>query len=138
MIRDTQVRCEIEQEWNAVRKLCADSHRLAMLPVGAIINETPPESFYNLPLVLAFAVLERVLTQLGDERAIPEAPGRRPPLGARMGESKEALRWQDYALVERGRNKRNDLAHKATLVQRADCFKFIDAIEVELRAWGVL
>ena len=45
MIRDTQVRCEIEQDWKTVRIFCADSFRQTMTPFGELLNETPPEEF---------------------------------------------------------------------------------------------
>ena len=33
---------------------------------------------------------------------------------------------------------RNRLAHNAVIVPKQDCFKYIDAIEAELLAWGFL
>ncbi len=55
-----------------------------------------------------------------------------------MNTSRKVLPWQDYKSVDEGRNKRNDLAHEAQLVSKADCQRFIDAIEAELMAWGIV
>ena len=59
-------------------------------------------------------------------------------LGAKMEASKSGLQWTDYDLVAEGKEARNDLAHEAKLLAKADCFRFIDAIEDELKAWGVI
>jgi hypothetical protein len=136
MIHDPQTRSEIAQEWGAVRKLCTGSHRQYQVS-GVFINETPPDSFYNLPFLLAYAVLDQVLAELIDQGTI-SCQKRRPLLGDKMAASQNAIPWQDYALVDRGRVARNELAHEAKLLTRTDCFAFIEAIENELSAWGVI
>ncbi len=55
-----------------------------------------------------------------------------------MAASQNALPWQDYELINNGRDARNALAHQAKLLSKADCLRFIDAIESELKAWGVV
>ncbi len=140
MIHDQQVQLEVAREWAAVRKLCAGSHRQHMVAAaggGVFVNETPPESFYNLPFLLAYAVLDQVLAELVNQGTI-QCSRPRPLLGERMGSSKTALPWQNYGLVEAGKTARNELAHDAKLLGKDDCFAFIDAIDVELRAWSVL
>ena len=136
MILDQQIRADISEQWDAVKRLCRDSHRQYQT-VGAMINETPPESFYNLPFLLAYAVLDQVLAELVEQGNIA-CPGKRPLLGQKMAASQNVLPWQDYALVDQGKTARNDLAHKATLLPKRECFRFIDAIETELTAWQVL
>ena len=119
-----------------MRKLCDGSHRQAM--VGLMyINETPPESFYNLPLILAYGVLDQVLTELIDQGTI-QCVGKKRFLGDKMMISRNSLPWQNYSIVDAGKTARNELAHDAKLLGKNDCFAFIDAIEVELKAWGVL
>ena len=140
MITNQQIRTEVAQDWAALRKLCAGSHRqYAVAGAGGamFINETPPESFFNLPLLLAFGVLDQVLAELIDQGTF-KCKGKRPLLGAKMAASKNHLLWQNYDLVERGKDARNDLAHEAKLLVKADCLVFIDAIEDELKAWHVL
>ncbi len=100
-----------------------------------MINETRPEDSYNLPLVLAYAVLDRVLRELRDQGAFTCNTWK---LGAKMAASQNVLPWQDYHLVDNGRVARNYLAHKAKLLSKADCLQFIDAIESELTAWNIV
>jgi len=137
MIYDQHVRSDILQEWTAVRKLCAGSHRQCMIPGGAFINETPPESFYNLPFLLAYAILDQVLTELIDQESI-QCKQKKPLLGDKMAASLNVLPWQNYTLIEDGKTARNELAHEARLLTKNDCFAYIDAIETELKAWDVL
>ena len=134
MIHNRQTKLEIAQDLSVVRKLChaGDTY---FLPGFGVINETPPKEFYNLPLVLAYAVLDRVLHVLRDQG---EFSCKSWMLGAKMDASRNKLPWKDYCLVDKGRNARNDLAHEAKLLSKADCLRFIDAIESELRAWSIV
>ena len=105
---------------------------------GAIINETPPSESYNLPFVLAYAVLDQVLAELINQGTF-QCAGKEPlPLGTKMEASKNAVPWQDYDKIKNGKKDRNDLAHEAKLLNKDKCFEYIDAIETELKAWGVL
>lgn len=140
MIHDQNGLTEIGQEWAAVKKLCSGSHRQLLVPGGSYINETPPESFYNLPFLLAYGVLDQVLSELIDQDTI-QASGtknKRLQLGEKMRASKGALLWQDYDLINAGKTARNELAHEAKLLNRDDCFKYISAVEIELKAWGII
>jgi len=100
------------------------------------INETPPDNYYNLPLVLAFAVLDEALGEHIQQGTFKCGDRRPPLLGAKMSASRNAIPWQDYSLVELGKTARNKLTHEAQFIPKADCFKFIDAIERELKAWA--
>lgn len=138
MIQDQAVLSDIHQQWAVVREFCSPSHRSYAVAAGAgvaYINETPPESFYNLPLLLAYSVLDQVLDQLILERVFACKDRR---LGVKMSASKGSLAWKDFATVDVGRERRNEVAHKAALFDRAICLKFIDAIEAELRGWGIV
>lgn len=140
MITDSAKKNDINQQWASIRLLCRDSHRQAAVGgAGGIVevNETRPESFYNLPFVLAFAVLDEVLKILIDEGKV-QCQRKNPYLGEKMDASKGVLPWQNYALVERGKAARNDLAHEAKLLSKSQCIAFIDGIEADLKAWGVL
>ena len=134
MIKDLAKKTEIVRDWEAVKKLCAGSHRQYQSSRG-YINETPPESFYNLPLVLAYCALDGVLIKLRDQGEF-RCTG--DFLGDRMKSSKKILPWYNYKLVSAGRIARNALAHKAKLVPKKECLIFINAIENELRAWGII
>jgi hypothetical protein len=52
--------------------------------------------------------------------------------------SQDALKWVNYPLIKEIVNHRNDLAHRAVFVPRGDCWRYIDAIEAELVAWGIV
>jgi hypothetical protein len=132
---DPRIKRDIEQPWKVVRFLCRGSHRQAQLPGGPFINETPLDEHYNLPFVLAFAVLDQVLDELIAQGLFKP---RGTLLGAKMDASRGALPWQGYDLVWDGKEKRNDLAHEAKLLKKADCLRYVDAIEAELRAWNVI
>ena len=107
---------------------------------GVYINETPPEEFFNLPLVLAYALLDEVLAELIGQGVFVCSPRGKAPalLGAKMSASKGALPWIDYAAVEAGKEARNELAHQGKLLPRQECFRLIDLIGAELVAWSVL
>lgn len=135
MIRDPQIKSEIVKEWDGVRKLQQSFLTAHLLPGFGIINEVIPDEFHNLPFVLAFAVLDEVLTQLRDQGHFK---CKSSLLGPKMRASRRRLPWQNYDLVNSGRKARNRLAHDARLLAKADCFKYIDAMEIELRAWGII
>ena len=138
MIRDKIVRNEIAKEWRSIKILCRDSHRGGVVGGGfgaVYVNETPPESFYNLPLVLAYAILDEVFNALIAQGAFACTSWM---IGPKMKASKTKLPWQNYSLVWKGKIARDKLAHKAILVEKVRCLEFIEAIEVELKAWGVI
>lgn len=137
MINDPTIRGDIVQQWAAVRSLCRGSHRQAIVAPGVFINGTPLEEIYNLPFVLAYAVLDQVFDALMDQGTFP-SPGGRPMLGAKMNASRAHLPWVDYAAVETGRVARNEVAHDAKPHGKTDCLRFVDNIERELKAWGIV
>jgi hypothetical protein len=59
-------------------------------------------------------------------------------LSDKMKSAKSAISWVDYNLVDRGREVRNDLAHKSKVASKVDCIKYIDAVEAELRSWKLI
>jgi hypothetical protein len=88
-----------------------------------------------LPLVLAYGVLDDVLIQfISDDVFVCSGKF----LGHRLAASKAALDWQDYLIVEEGKNARNALAHEAKLVSKSDCLRYIASIEVELGNWKLI
>jgi len=105
-----------------------------------MINETPPDEFYNLPLVLAYATLDSVLGQLLIEGAFPCIAGRKKcfNLGEKMMSAKNAIKWLDYDTVDAGRLARNHLAHRNAMASHDDCLRYINAIGVELKNWGLV
>jgi hypothetical protein len=148
MITDPGKKAAVAKAWRTVKRLCQGSHRQYATSHG-FINETPLEAYYNLPFVLAYAVLDDVLDQLLVQGTIKCTPGMRtdpttgaviwmPGLKAKLEESLVSLTWQDYATIDRGRIARDALAHEAELLPKADCLGYVSAIEKELAAWGIL
>ncbi len=135
MIQDAAVRQSIVEQWATILRLCDPSHRQVQIPGGSFFNELRPGESYNVPLLLAYGALDQVLGQLiAEGRFISKAR----MLGARMEASRDVLPWRDYSLVDEGKNRRNDLAHKGKLLSEADCLRYIKAIGAELKAWGVV
>jgi hypothetical protein len=138
VVKDPNVRAEIEREWRSIRAM-VNWNRSGSLPGGGYINETPPEEFYNLPFVLAYSVLDDVLAQMIVEHIFKCAKknGYCFNLGDKMLSSKRGLSWKDYATVDAGRKRRNDVAHNGILHSKEVCVKYINAVEDELRNWGL-
>jgi len=135
MINNQDRKEEIVESWNAVRKLQNSLVRCWMSPGGGMINERAPDETYNLPFVLAYAVLDNVLSELREQGDIKSKSWM---LGAKMEASKDVLPWKNYDLVYNGKEDRNKLAHDAELIEKSECIKLIDAIEIELKEWGIL
>ena len=136
MITDPKILASIRSQWRVVKRFCESSHVQYMSPSGAYINETPPERFFNLPLILAFSVLDQVLKELIQQGSVPRPNG--GLLGAKMKSARSAIAWQNYNYVECGKDERNAVAHDGKLLDREACLAFVNAIEIELYAWQVL
>jgi hypothetical protein len=134
MINDQAELQSIRDQWAVVQKFCTSSHRQAMAG-GVYINETPPDSFYNLALLLAYGVLDQTLSVLIGEGVFACKSWM---LGPKMTASKTALPWKDFAAVVSGKDKRNDLAHKGVVASKADCLAAVALVEDELHAWGII
>lgn len=135
MIKDEIARTNIIADWNGVRKIQSSGDHTAMYPFGMVITSTVPDAFWNLPFLLAYAVLDETLNELKDQG---EFICRTRMLGEKMEASKAHLPWQNYDDVWKGKEARNDLAHEAIILAKDECFKYIDAVEEELRVWGIL
>ena len=128
----------IRTQWSVVLRFCEASHAQYMSPSGCYINETPPESFFNLPLILAFGVLDQVLDEFIRQKIVPRPAGRSTQLAAKMDAAKSAITWQNFSHIELGREERNKVAHDGNLLGRATCIIYVKAIEAELSAWHIL
>jgi len=133
MIRDSRARAVITQDWAGVEKLSKADDGYFYLDV--FVSGTRLDESYNLPFLLAYSVLDQVLTEL---RQQGEFQCTSWFLGAKMSASRDHLPWKDYDLADSGREARNLLAHEAVLLSKADCLKYIDAVRAELKAWAVI
>ena len=59
-------------------------------------------------------------------------------LEALMRGSRSTLSWVNYPLVDEGRQRRNDVAHRQSVLPESDCYRFIDAVEAELLSWRII
>ena len=135
MIKDNQANAAIIEDWNGVRKLQTFDNRVHFLGGMAVsVGSFVPNAFWNLPFLLSYTVLDETLSVLRDQG---EFVCNSRMLGTKMDASKTHLPWQNYDLVFKGKEARNDLAHQALVLKKRECFIYIDAIEAELRAWGV-
>lgn len=139
MIKDPAFLAHVRAEWEAVRRsqdCVARNLASAMSGIGGIGQSHNFRNLaYALCLLCAFSVLEQVLIALRDQGAFVS---RNSQLGLLMLASAGILPWQNYELVDQGRIKRNDIAHRQAVIERADTWRFIDAIEAELRAWQIV
>lgn len=137
MISNPLVLADVQAKWSAIRALTSNGITGAQIPGVYITFPQKDPRFSNLPFLLAYAALEQVLEQLAYEGAIA-APVGRPTLYNRLASTQHELTWVSFDTVDEGRLRRNDLAHDATLLNEHECQRFIDAIEKELLAWGVV
>lgn len=86
-------------------------------------------------MLFAFSVFETTLKQLRDERIFNE---HRNGLKALMYSSQQYIPWQDFDLIDEAREDRNKVAHDQEILERGECWRFIDGIENELVAWNVV
>lgn len=139
MIRSTSQRNKFRRQWSVVRKLSTDAQQMLHIPGAGLITERRLDEAFNLPLVLAYAVLDQVLSEL-ENQGVFSTPGKHkyPPLGKKMMASQAALPWKDFQLVSDGKDTRNKIAHEAVLCDRFECLKYIAALEAELVAWRIV
>lgn len=137
MVKDQAKLQNIQASWKTV---CAVQDRVgANLAAGSgmfgFVTHNFRDLTHSLVLLFAFSVLQDTLTQLRAESAFTSGGNQ---LGRLMEGSETALPWVDFTKVDEGRVRRNNLAHEMQVLPRGDCWEYIDAIENELLAWGVL
>ena len=139
MIRDASALREIQQSWNGVeilRERLKVSAFASMSDFGGMFPTLLANAAHNLPFLHACAVLNDVLEQLRDEGHFD---CRYRFLGTLVMASRDKISWRDYALInDKVVKRRNGVAHHAELLDRGDCWKYVDAKKDELRGWGVI
>ena len=95
---------------------------------------------YCMLVFMAFSTLEKFLAEWESAIGLTEKEKSRG-LKKLMKESKkvkngvEALEWSDYALVDEGRELRNELAHHHLTEERASTLTYVKAVQDELAVW---
>jgi hypothetical protein len=138
MIQDQQIRQEIEEEWKGVRSFQSriQAHLNVSSGIGSVgATHKLRNISHNLTLLFAFSVLEKTLKQLRDEKVFKEG---RNCLKALMHSSKSIIPWQDFTLIDDARQERNKVAHDQEILERSECWRYIDGIENELVSWQVI
>jgi hypothetical protein len=138
VIRDPNALEEIRRSWRGVEALRGQLQLSAFASVGVIGGSFPhklADAAHNLPFIHAHGVLNDTLRQLAVEGVI-SCPS--IFLGKLVGAASRKLPWQDLKLIRAGIRKRNTVAHKAKLLPRGECWRHVDAIGRELKAWGII
>lgn len=138
MIRDPTALAEIQQSWAGIEALRSKLQVSAFASMGSFGGNFPfmlANAAHNLPFIHAYAVLSDALKQLSDEGHFT---CKSIFLGDLLKRSETALQWSDFDLIRTGAAHRNDVAHRGQLLNRSDCWKYVDAVKVELSAWRII
>lgn len=138
MIQDPLALAEVQASWAGVEALRARLQRSAFAAAGFLDGVFPfalANAAHNLPFIHAYAVLNDVLEQLADEGHFSSTS---IFLGELLKKSEKALPWRDFDLIAEGAGRRNDVAHRGQLLERGDCWRYVDAVRAELSAWGIV
>lgn len=128
---------ELRASWNGVRMLQDRIQRTMFSGFGGAAAQTVilADMAHNLPFLHACGVLNDALEHLAKDMNFEY---QHRELGRLMEASQGRLGWQDYDQMKEIKTKRNDLAHRGVVSPRADCWKYIKAIEAELKGWGIV
>jgi hypothetical protein len=135
IITDAAAIGAIRSEWSAVVNVRERMSKLMAGPVGSIADGTLHSVVYNLPLLLAFSVLEKVLRALKKQRQIP---GNSEQLGDLMDMLQGDPSWQEWSVLRDGERRRHAIIHTGELFSGVECLADIAAVEEQLGAWGIL
>jgi len=135
LLSDPGAIAELRDEWEGAGRMRARMMRhvrgaFARLPQPGLAHVV-----YNLPVLLAFDVLEQALAQIQRQTGFPSASG---SLGHLMEGAKDAIPWIDYPALLAGKNRRNEIAHDGKLHTCEVCLADIENVEKQLHAWNIL
>lgn len=137
MIRDPSTLSSVRASWDFVRhsrNVTVGNCNAATSVLG--FNQVGVRDLcFNLILASAYSVLEEVLQALRDESAFVCKSSK---LGYLLAASRAALPWRDWALIDEGRDKRNQSVHDRTYLPHGECRTYIAALELELVEFRVL
>jgi hypothetical protein len=135
LITDVSALAALRSEWSAVIKVRERMNKLLSGPVGSIADGALHGVVYNLPHLLAFNVLERALRVLKKQRQLP---GQSEQLGDLLDIFQGDPSWLEWSVLRDGERRRNAIAHAGELFSGVECLADIEAVEEQLRAWGIL
>jgi len=139
VIKDPKTLSDYRKEWNGVEALRTKLQVSAFAAVGSMDGLYPfalEKAAHNLPFIHAFSVLNNVLITLRDQGDFTSKGT--TWLGKLVKASKNTLPWNDFQTIKTGVNRRNGVAHRADLLETTECWKYVDAIKLELTSWGIV
>jgi hypothetical protein len=135
IITDARALSAIRTEWSAVVKVREHMRKLMTGPVGSIADGALHSVVYNLPLLLAFNVLEKVLRALKRQRQIP---GSSEQLGDLLDMFQGDPSWLEWSVLRDGERRRQAIVGSGELFSGVECLTDIEAVEEQLGAWKIL
>jgi hypothetical protein len=135
LITDARALATIRTEWAAVVKVREHMRKLMSGPVGSIADGALHSVVYNLPLLLAFNVLEKVLRALKRQRQIP---GSSEQLGDLLDMFQGDPSWLEWSVLRDGERRRHAIGGSGELFSGVECLTDIEAVEEQLGAWEIL
>jgi len=138
VIKDSNTLFEIQKDWSGVEKLRSKLQVSAFASMGVIGGIFPfalSNAAHNLPFIHAYSILNEVLITLEKEGHFK---CNSIFIGKLLGASEKALSWNNFSTIETGVGRRNDVAHRADLLERKECWEYVDAIKLELSSWGIV
>ena len=137
MISDQSALAEIRKSWRGVEALRGKVQRalLGSVAQGGSFAIFAADAAHNLPFMHAYSVLNDVLRQLSLEGHFK---CKSIFLGPLLDASEHKLSWKNFCLINEGKDRRNDVAHRGDVLLRGDCWQYIDAVHEQLLRWQVL
>jgi len=128
---------DLKNDWEGIDKLLSVVKGTSyLLPNGMMTPENEVWQSYNIPFLLSYVVLEKVLLAFRSQGTF--ICNKKETLNNLMEASKPRISWKNFDTVDSGRLSRNSLAHEAVLLPKKECIQFIDAIRFELTGWSIL
>ena len=140
MIANLNTLATLQLEWHGVIRLRERIRRLATStltyngcasPTCGIIENI----LYNLPFLLAFDVLKKVLLEACDEGLFASSQHH---LGDLMEGAKTSLTWINWQSLREAVRRRNEFTQGTKLYGDIQCLQDIADIEAQLTAWGIV
>ena len=124
----------LQSEWAGVVKMLEEMK--TRVRVNFATSTLPSRGLagvlYNLPMLLAFDVLKKVLQAAGNEGTVVW------PKGKWMDSAKIALTWNNWDELNAGVDRRNEIAHDGKLFGSSQCLKDITNVQEQLVAWAII
>lgn len=137
MIVNPSALATLQSEWRGVVRMRERVRRLVVSTFAFDDKQSPTfgDVLYNLPLILAFDVLTKVLL-LAKEEGLFTSPGTQ--LHELIDSANTAFSWLDWKYLREAAQQRNEVAQTAKLFGDLQCLLYIARIEDQLIAWGII